>query len=73
MIDPETGRQVLREYAANTPIEKQIEDVRRWTPELADRLGLNDPAVDRDLRGRKVTRFIGSLGRSGRSVRRLFS
>ncbi|MBV9108308.1 MAG: hypothetical protein JO306_02750 [Gemmatimonadetes bacterium] len=70
MIDPKAGRQALREYAATTPIERQIEDVRRWTPELAERLGLNDPAVDRHLRRRKVRRVFDSFGRS---VHRLFS
>ena len=70
MIDPELGRKVLREYHASTPIEQQIEDVRRWSPELAERLGLNDPAVHRHLVRRKIRGFFASFGRS---VHRLFS
>lgn len=45
MIDPEAARKVLREYQATTPIEEQVEDVLRWSPALAERLGLNEPFV----------------------------
>jgi hypothetical protein len=69
MLDPEVARKVLREYHATTPIAQQIEDVRRWSPELAERLGLNDPPVRR----RPVQRIAGFFTSFGQSARRLFS
>ena len=70
MIDPEVARKVLRRYQATTPIERQVEDVRRWSPELAERLGLNEPFV---LRGRRTRGLRGFFTSFGRSVQRLFS
>jgi hypothetical protein len=70
MIDPEVARKVLREYQATTPIEQQIEDVRRWSPALAERLGLNEPFIPRDRTTRSLRGFFTSFGRS---VQRLFS
>lgn len=70
MLDPEVARKVLREYHATTPLEQRIEDVRRLSPELAERLGLNDPPVRRRLVHRRISRFFTSFGRS---VQRLFS
>ncbi len=70
MIDPEVARKVLREYHATTSIEQRIEDVRRISPKLAERLGLNEPFVPRDQRSRGLRGFFTSFGRS---VHRLFS
>lgn len=70
MIDPEAARRVLREYQATTPIEQQIEDVRRISPVLAERLGLNEPFVPPGRRTRSLRGFFTSFGRS---VQRLFS
>ena len=68
MIDPERARLVLREYHASTPVDEQIADTRRFSPELADRLGLNEPVPPRRARG--LRRFLSSFGQS---VHRLFS
>jgi hypothetical protein len=70
MLDPEEGRKILREYHATTPIEQRIEDVRRISPKLAERLGLNEPYIPRSSRTRRLRGFFTSFGRS---VQRLFS
>lgn len=70
MLDPETARQILREYHDTTPIEQRIDDVRRLSPELAERLGLNEPFVSRARTAHGIRGFFASFGRS---VQRLFS
>jgi hypothetical protein len=55
MIDPELGLKAIREYHENTPLEQQIEDLRRWSPKLAERLGLNDPEMLKRLEERNET------------------
>lgn len=70
MLDPEIGRKILREYHATTPIEQRIEDVRRISPVLAERLGLNEPFIPREHKTRGMRGFFTSFGRS---VQRLFS
>jgi len=42
MIDPELGMKVLDEYFTRTPDEQVLSDIRRFSPELAERLGLFD-------------------------------
>ncbi|HYH83376.1 MAG TPA: hypothetical protein VEX86_26515 [Longimicrobium sp.] len=71
MINPESARTVLREYHATTPIEEQIEDVRRYSPELAERLGLSDARSN--VRVRSARGIRGFLASVGRSVHNLFS
>jgi hypothetical protein len=70
MIDPEMARKILHEYQVTTPIEQQIEHTRRWSPELAERLGLNEPFVSRSSRTRGLRGLFTSFGKS---VQRLFS
>lgn len=70
MLDPEAARKVLREYHATTPLAERIEDVRRISPALAERLGLNEPFVPRARKTRGLRAFFTSFGRS---VQRLFS
>jgi hypothetical protein len=70
MLDPEAARKILREYHATTAIEERIEDIRRISPVLAERLGLNEPFVPRGGGSRGLRGFFASFGRS---VQRLFS
>ena len=71
MLDPGVARKALREYHATTPIEEKIEDVRRFSPELAQRLGLNEPSPPRRTGAERGLRaFFASFSRS---VHRLFS
>jgi hypothetical protein len=71
MIDPEIARKALREYHATTPARVQIEHLRQDAPELAERLGLNQPPTRRNARSFGGLRaFFASFGRS---VHRLFS
>jgi hypothetical protein len=70
MIDPGVARRILRGYQAASAIEQQIDDVRRWSPALAERLGLNEPIIPQDRRSRGLRGFFTSFGRS---VQRLFS
>jgi hypothetical protein len=70
MLDPEAARKILRDYHATTPLEERIEDVRRISPVLAERLGLNERFVPRGRGSRGLRGFFTSFGRS---VQRLFS
>ncbi|HET7229516.1 MAG TPA: hypothetical protein VFJ16_05905 [Longimicrobium sp.] len=70
MIDPELAQKAIRNYHANTPVEQKIEDLRRWSPKLAERLGVNDPDVLKRAARRPFRDFFTSFGKS---VHRLFS
>lgn len=66
-IDPNLARKAIQRYYATTPPRQVIEDVRRFSPELADRLGVATP---------RPTARPGILDRFaafGRSLHRLFS
>lgn len=67
-IDPRVADEALRRYYATTPPSKVIEDVRRFSPELADRLGIGRAAAEgRPRRARAI------LAAFGRSIHRMFS
>jgi hypothetical protein len=71
VIDPEIARKALRDYHATTPARVQIEHLRQDAPELAERLGLNQPPTRPHARSFVGLRaFFASFGRS---VHRLFS
>lgn len=46
MIDPQTARRVFQEYHATATDQEIVDDLRRYSPELAERLGvgLSGPA-----------------------------
>ncbi|HEX6042510.1 hypothetical protein [Longimicrobium sp.] len=72
MIDPEHARAVLREYHATASDQQIIDDLRRFSPELARRLGVDQDAP----RPRIVPRrrgIAGALASFRHSVLRLFS
>jgi hypothetical protein len=72
VLDPETARGVLKEYYATATDQQIIDDLRRHSPELACRLGVDapfDPPQAMPSR-RGVRGIFNSLGRS---VLRLFS
>jgi hypothetical protein len=67
-LDPETARLAIQNYYATTDARQVIDDVRRFSPELATRLGLATP--------RPITVRTGIFRRFsafGRSIHRLFS
>lgn len=73
MIDPEHARAVLREYHATASDQQIIDDLRRFSPELARRLGVDEdpsppPRVVPRRRG-----IAGALASVRHSVLRLFS
>lgn len=67
-LDPNTARLALRNYYATTDARRVIEDVRRFSPELATRLGIATPGPI-TVRAGIVRRFAAF----GRSIHRLFS
>jgi|GEM_PF-2794561 len=71
-ICPERARAVLMEYYATASDQQIIDDLRRHSPELARRLGVDaaPPAQRAAPVHRGARRFFASLGRS---VLRLFS
>jgi hypothetical protein len=71
MIDPEIARKALREYHATTPARVQIEHLRQDAPELAERLGLNQPPMRPN--GRPFMGLSAFFASFGRSVHRLFT
>lgn len=72
MIDPEKARAVLREYHATASDQQIIDDLRRHSPELARRLGVDAESMERrNVPARRGMR--GFFAAFGRSVQRLFS
>lgn len=72
MIDPEHARAVLREYHATASDQQIIDDLRRFSPELARRLGVDQAA--QPLRVVPKRRGIAGVFASFRhSVLKLFS
>lgn len=71
MIDPEHARQVLREYHETAPLQKLIDDTRRYSPELADHLGLPEQPVHKPARAGGGFRDL--FASFGRSIHKLFS
>lgn len=72
MIDPQRARAVLKEYYATASDQQIIDDLRRHSPELARRLGVDAASQARQpdpARGR----VRGLFSSFGRSVLRLFS
>ena len=69
MTDPQTARAALKRYYAETPTEKLVDDVRRSSPELAERLGV----AEWQMRARSRRGVRGFFASFGRSVHRLFS
>jgi hypothetical protein len=65
MIDPQTARRVFQEYYETTSFQKIIDDLRRYSPELAERLGvgLSGP-VPRRMRRKCVLRTFRAAGRT---------
>jgi len=72
MIDPETARAVLREYHSTAPDQQIVDDLRRHSPELARRLGV-EAAPSRALPGSATGKIRGLFTNFGRSVLKLFS
>jgi hypothetical protein len=72
MIDPERARAVLREYHRTASDQQIIDDLRRFSPELARRLGVGDASVPPRPAPRRRG-IAGALARVRRSVLRLFS
>jgi hypothetical protein len=71
MIDPEKADAVLREYHATASRQQLIDDLRRHSPELARRLGVDSaPSRRNSPSGRGVRGLFAAFGRS---VQRLFS
>lgn len=71
MIEPEQARAVLKEYYATASDQQVVDDLWRFSPELARRLNVAPPAEVRRVSPKPKTRgFFASLGRS---VMRLFS
>ncbi|HET7464949.1 MAG TPA: hypothetical protein VFJ82_27140 [Longimicrobium sp.] len=71
MIDPQQARETLREYYATASDDQVIEDLRRFSPELAERLGVAEGTVPSTASGNHGIR--GFFASFGRSVHRLFS
>jgi hypothetical protein len=72
VIDPEAARAVVREYHATATDQQIVDDLRRFSPELARRLGVDAAPGLRppDVAARKLRGFFSSLGRT---VLKLFS
>lgn len=71
MIDPQQARETLREYYATASDDQVIEDLRRFSPELAERLGVAEGPIPSAVSGNHGLR--GFFASFGRSVHRLFS
>jgi hypothetical protein len=65
MIDPQTARRVFEEYHATATDQEIIDDLRRYSPGLAQRLGvgLSGP-VPRMARKKGVLRIFEAFGRT---------
>lgn len=72
MIDPERARAVLREYHRTASDQQIIDDVRRFSPELARRLGVDEASMAARITPRRRG-VAGAFARFRRSVLRLFS
>ena len=72
MIDPQRARAVLKEYYATASEQQIVDDLWRFSPELARRLNVSPPGEVR--RTTPKTRKMSSVFTSiRRSVLRLFS
>ena len=72
MLDPQTARRKLKEYYATASDQQIIDDLRRHSPELARRLGVDAASMERrNVPARRGMR--GFFAAFGRSVQRLFS
>ena len=71
MIDPEKARATLREYHATASDQQIIDDLRRHSPELARRLGVDVESAA--VRQTPRMSMRGALGTFRRSVLRLFT
>jgi hypothetical protein len=67
-FDPDTARRAIQTYYATTDARQVIDDVRRFSPELATRLGIATPRPIA-VRSGIFRRFAAF----GRSIHRLFS
>jgi hypothetical protein len=72
MIDPQRARAVLKEYYATASDQQIVDDLWRFSPELARRLNVAPPGEARRTapKTRKMWSVFSSLRRS---VLRLFS
>jgi hypothetical protein len=67
-LDPENARRAIQNYYATTNATQVIDDVRRFSPELAARLGIATPRP-----GTVRTGIFRRFSAFGRSIHRLFS
>ena len=72
MIDPEHARAVLREYHRTASDQQIIDDLRRFSPELARRLGVDEASMQSRVTPRRRG-IAGALASFRTSVLRLFS
>ena len=71
MIDIQKGREALRDYYATASDTQVVEDLRPFSPELAERLGVAaGPIPSATPAGRGIRGLFSSFGRS---VHRPFS
>ena len=71
MIDPVKARESLHEYYATASDQQIIDDLRRFSPELARRLGVDESSQARVTPRRRG--IAGALASFRHSVLRLFS
>jgi hypothetical protein len=71
MIDPERARAVLKEYYATASDQQIVDDLWRFSPELARRLNVAAPKSRRA--NPEAGRMRGFFSSVSRSVARLFS
>jgi len=67
-FDPDTARRAIQTYYATTDPRQVIDDVRRFSPELATRLGIATPRPTTSRTG-----IFHRFAALGRSIHRLFS
>lgn len=72
MIDPASARNALREYYDTATDAEVVEDLQRFSPRLAKRLGVR-AAPAREPERTREGRMRGFFAAFGRSVQRLFS
>ena len=69
-IDPDVAGRVLRNYYETTPTWKIVDDLQRFSPELAKRLGVGADTPRPTPRRRGPAAWFAAFGRS---LHRLFS
>lgn len=72
MIDPHLARAALKQYYATASDQQIVDDLWRYSPELARRLNLTPPGEARHAR-RRPGRIRGYVASISRSVLRFFS